>query len=71
MVSTKKCSFASILIANNPLKGAKKSTFDMNQNELEQTAQSILRRAREKAFSTGEWDWENYFRFCTREYTCY
>lgn len=33
--------------------GAKKSTFDMNQEELEQAAQSILRRAKEKAFSKG------------------
>lgn len=33
--------------------GAKKSTFDMNSDELEQAAQSILRRAKEKAFSKG------------------
>jgi hypothetical protein len=33
--------------------GAKKSTFDMNQKELEQAAQSILRRAKEKSFSKG------------------
>jgi hypothetical protein len=33
--------------------GAKKSTFDMNQEELEEAAQSILRRARETAFSRG------------------
>jgi hypothetical protein len=33
--------------------GAKKSTFDMSSEELEQAAQSILRRAKEKAFSKG------------------
>jgi hypothetical protein len=33
--------------------GAKKSTFDMNAEELEQAAQSILRRVKEKAFSKG------------------
>ena len=33
--------------------GAKKSTFDMTPDELEQAAQSILRRAKEKAFSKG------------------
>jgi hypothetical protein len=34
--------------------GAKKSTFDMSFEELEQAAQSILRRAKEKAFSKGQ-----------------
>jgi len=33
--------------------GAKKSTFEMSQEELEQAAQSILRRVKEKAFSKG------------------
>ena len=33
--------------------GAKKSTFEMNDEELEEAAQSILRRARETAFSKG------------------
>lgn len=33
--------------------GAKKSSFDMSKEELEQAAASILRRAKEKAFSRG------------------
>jgi hypothetical protein len=33
--------------------GAKKSTFDMNQEELKEAAQSILRRAKETSFSKG------------------
>jgi len=33
--------------------GAEKSTFEMSSEELEQAAQSILRRAKEKAFSKG------------------
>lgn len=33
--------------------GAKKSSFEMNEEELEKAAESILRRAREKAFSKG------------------
>lgn len=33
--------------------GAKKSSFEMNEEELEQAAASILRRAKEKAFSKG------------------
>jgi len=33
--------------------GAKKSAFEMNDEELEQAAKSILRRARESAFSKG------------------
>ena len=33
--------------------GAKKSTFEMTGEELEQAAQNILRRAKEKAFSKG------------------
>jgi hypothetical protein len=33
--------------------GAKKSTFDMTPEELQQAALSILRRAKEKAFSKG------------------
>ena len=33
--------------------GAKKSSFEMSQEELEQAAISILRRAKEKAFSKG------------------
>ena len=33
--------------------GAKKSAFEMNDEELEQAAQSILRRAKESAFSKG------------------
>lgn len=33
--------------------GAKKSTFEMNDEELQQAAQSILRRAKEAAFSRG------------------
>jgi hypothetical protein len=33
--------------------GANKSTFEMSPEELEQAAQSILRRAKEKAFSKG------------------
>ena len=33
--------------------GAKKSTFEMNSEELNQAAQSILLRAKEKAFSKG------------------
>lgn len=33
--------------------GAKKSIFEMNKEELEQAAASILRRAKEKAFSRG------------------
>ncbi len=33
--------------------GAKKSSFEMTAEELEQAAASILRRAKEKAFSRG------------------
>ena len=33
--------------------GAKKSTFEMTEEELTQAAISILRRAKEKAFSKG------------------
>ena len=33
--------------------GAKKSSFEMSKEELEQAAASILRRAKEKAFSKG------------------
>lgn len=33
--------------------GAQKSSFEMNQDELEKAALSILRRAKEKAFSKG------------------
>ncbi|HEY2726742.1 MAG TPA: hypothetical protein VGI61_06190 [Parafilimonas sp.] len=33
--------------------GAKKSSFEMNEEELEQAATSILRRAKEKAFFKG------------------
>lgn len=33
--------------------GAKKSSFEMTTEELEQAAISILRRAKEKAFSRG------------------
>ena len=33
--------------------GAKKSSFEMTAEELEQAAASILRRAKEKAFSKG------------------
>jgi len=33
--------------------GAKKSTFEMSAEELDQAAQAILRRAKEKAFSKG------------------
>lgn len=33
--------------------GAKKSTFEMSREELEQAADNILRRAKEKAFSKG------------------
>ncbi|HVY76341.1 MAG TPA: hypothetical protein VG890_16040 [Puia sp.] len=33
--------------------GAKKSSFEMTKEELEQAAASILRRAKEKAFSKG------------------
>ncbi|HWK04158.1 MAG TPA: hypothetical protein VNS58_11035 [Puia sp.] len=33
--------------------GAKKSSFDMNKDELEQASLSILRRAKERAFSKG------------------
>lgn len=33
--------------------GAKKSSFDMNREELEQASLSILRRAKERAFSKG------------------
>jgi len=33
--------------------GAEKSIFEMNDEELEKAAISILRRAREKAFSKG------------------
>ena len=33
--------------------GAEKSIFEMNEEELEKTAISILRRAKEKAFSKG------------------
>ncbi len=33
--------------------GAKKSSFDMTPPELDQAAESIVRRAREKAFSKG------------------
>ena len=33
--------------------GAKKSAFEMNDEELEQAARSILRRAKESAFSKG------------------
>ena len=32
---------------------AKKSSFEMTKEELEQAAESILRRAKEKAFSKG------------------
>ena len=32
---------------------AKKSSFEMNKEELEQAAVSIVRRAKEKAFSKG------------------
>lgn len=33
--------------------GAKKSSFEMSKEELEQAAASILQRAKEKAFSKG------------------
>lgn len=33
--------------------GAKKSSFEMTEKELEEAAISILRRAKEKAFSKG------------------
>ena len=33
--------------------GARKSSFDMTRDELKKAAASILRRAREKAFSRG------------------
>jgi hypothetical protein len=33
--------------------GAKKSSFEMTPEEFEEAAQSILRRAKEKAFSKG------------------
>ena len=33
--------------------GAQKSIFEMNTEELEQAANSILRRAKEKSFSKG------------------
>jgi hypothetical protein len=33
--------------------GSKKSSFEMNDEELERAAISILRRAKEKAFSKG------------------
>jgi hypothetical protein len=33
--------------------GAKKSTFDMNEEELKEAAQSMLRKARETSFSKG------------------
>jgi hypothetical protein len=33
--------------------GAEKSIFEMNDEELQKTANSILRRAKEKAFSKG------------------
>jgi len=33
--------------------GAKKSSFDMTPEEFEEASQSILRRAKEKAFSKG------------------
>jgi hypothetical protein len=33
--------------------GAKKSSFEMTKEELEQAAESILARAKEKAFSKG------------------
>jgi hypothetical protein len=33
--------------------GAEKSTFEMSKDELEKVAISILRRAKEKAFSKG------------------
>ncbi len=33
--------------------GAKKSVFEMTPEEFEEAAQSILRRAKEKAFSKG------------------
>jgi hypothetical protein len=33
--------------------GAKKSSFEMTKEELEEAAASILRRAKEKAFSKG------------------
>ena len=33
--------------------GAEKSSFEMNAEELEKAATSILRRAKEKAFSKG------------------
>ena len=33
--------------------GAKKSSFEMNEKELKEAAASILRRAKEKAFSKG------------------
>ena len=33
--------------------GAKKSSFEMSHEELKQAAESIVRRAKEKAFSRG------------------
>lgn len=33
--------------------GAKKSSFEMTKEELEQAAESTIRRAKEKAFSRG------------------
>jgi len=33
--------------------GAKRSTFEMNETELKEAAESIVRRAKEKAFSRG------------------
>ncbi|HXS54509.1 MAG TPA: hypothetical protein VN726_00215 [Hanamia sp.] len=33
--------------------GAKRSTFEMNETELKEAAESILKRAKEKAFSKG------------------
>lgn len=33
--------------------GAEKASFEMNQDELEMASLSILRRAKEKAFSKG------------------
>lgn len=33
--------------------GAKKSSFEMSKEEIQEAAQSILRRAKEKAFSRG------------------
>jgi hypothetical protein len=33
--------------------GARRSTFEMNETELKEAAESILKRAKEKAFSKG------------------